>query len=180
MSFAKIDKLVNEILFSKQIDTTNWKEFPMTEIFDDFVKGTVSGWKHLPDGNINIVTTSSKNNGVSKKASLKEFYEKSITLANNAEGFMFWQEEPFNICTDCCLCKNKYLNKYSGIFICCIWNALVKAKGYGWDNKTGITKVKKEKILLPQDKSGHPDYKFMENYVKEREREIVNGLMNQK
>ena len=34
-------------------------------------------------------------------------------------------------------------------------------------------RINKEKIVLPVDESGTPDYDFMEQYIKEREQQIV-------
>ncbi len=174
MVFDKIENLVKEVKFSKDVDTRFWREFKMCDLFE-FKKGTTDNWKLMSDGDVNMITTSSKNNGVVRRVNIKDkskIYKKCLTLSNNADGWIFWQEEEFAISKDNCLLKNKFLNKYSGIFISAIWNSSVQQKGYGWGNKTGINKVKNETILLPSTSDEKPNYEYMEQYIKNRERDF--------
>ena len=37
--------------------------------------------------------------------------------------------------------------------------------------------MQKQSLLLPVDESGNPDYAFMEQYIKERERQIIQNYI---
>lgn len=37
--------------------------------------------------------------------------------------------------------------------------------------------IKRERIMLPVDESGNPDYAFMEQYIKEREQQIIQNYI---
>ena len=38
--------------------------------------------------------------------------------------------------------------------------------------------IKREKIMLPIDEHGNPDYSFMEQYIKERESQLIQKYKN--
>ena len=44
---------------------------------------------------------------------------------------------------------------------------------YSFNREINDVRINKEKIVLPVDESGTPDYDFMEQYIKEREQQIV-------
>lgn len=51
-----------------------------------------------------------------------------------------------------------------------ITNQIMQQKDkYNYSIKMGTARLKKQKIMLPVDEIGEPDYEFMEEYIKERE-----------
>ena len=67
--------------------------------------------------------------------------------------------------------KSDRLNKYSYLFIATIVQRLEEK--YSFNREINDVRINKEKIVLPVDESGTPDYDFMEQYIKEREQQIV-------
>lgn len=50
---------------------------------------------------------------------------------------------------------------------------------FSWGgNGATLTRLRRSKIMLPVDESGNPDYAFMEQYIKERERQIVQSYID--
>ena len=49
---------------------------------------------------------------------------------------------------------------------------------YNYSIKMGTARLKKQKIMLPVDEHGAPDYSFMEQYIKERERQLIQKYKN--
>lgn len=49
---------------------------------------------------------------------------------------------------------------------------------YSFNREINDIRINKEKVLLPVDEQGYPDYIFMEQYVKERERQIVQNYID--
>lgn len=71
---------------------------------------------------------------------------------------------------------NPDINKYSGLFISRMIRQTCSKYSYG---KMGNQEsIKRERIMLPIDESGNPDYAFMEQYIRERERQIVQNYID--
>ena len=68
------------------------------------------------------------------------------------------------------LSKNE-LTKYTYLFIATIVSRI--ASKYSFNREVNDKRIQKEKILLPITKEGSPDYVFMEEYMKEKERVIL-------
>lgn len=66
---------------------------------------------------------------------------------------------------------NYTLNKYSGLFLVNIF----KKSYYGvFNDQISSSDLKNEYISLPIDKSGNPDWEYMENTIKATEQEIID------
>lgn len=49
---------------------------------------------------------------------------------------------------------------------------------YAYGYKFNEKRMQKQSLLLPVDESGNPDYAFMEQYIKEREQQIIQNILN--
>lgn len=67
------------------------------------------------------------------------------------------------------LLYNKELNQYSYLFLCKAIEITAKYKASYW-NLFNSYRLSNAKILLPVDDLWNPDYKFMEDFIKEREK----------
>ncbi len=67
------------------------------------------------------------------------------------------------------LLYNKELNQYSYLFLCKAIEITAKYKASYW-NLFNSYRLSNAKILLPADDLWNPDYKFMEDFIKEREK----------
>ena len=64
------------------------------------------------------------------------------------------------------------MNQYMGIFIVGILDQIVKKKfSYGYC--ASLTRIKNLEIKLPSTPEGKPDWEFMESYIREQYREVV-------
>ena len=68
--------------------------------------------------------------------------------------------------------RSKYLNKSIGLYFVTAINKNADRYNYGYIRNEKRTL--KEKIMLPVNSKGEPDYKFMEEYIKERETRLKN------
>ena len=150
-----------------KIDTQGWGEFRIGDYF------TVEYGKYRPKdelgiGNVNYVTSSGINNGISDTYSIADHQGNCITVASDgAMGASFYQEEPFstsNIVSTLTPLPNIPLNRYIAQFICTvIYN---KKSEFGWLGfKMSVDRVRNLIIRLPQTPSGDPDWKYMESYM---------------
>lgn len=60
------------------------------------------------------------------------------------------------------------MNKHSGLFLVKVFKNSIKNSGFGYGQGLTGTRFKTRKILLPIDKQGEPNWKYMENYVKQK------------
>lgn len=82
-------------------------------------------------------------------------------------GYSFYHPYSALFSNDCRKLRLKNPTKYIGIFIS--QQITIQREKYGYGYKMGTARLKRQKIMLPVDSSGQPDYKFMENYMKKLE-----------
>lgn len=155
----------------------NWKLYKIGEIFKRVpIKSISKILSDIPKGNINVVGNSSENNGVINYVDLSkypEYLHPGNVLSYGAKGGKFFFQKNVWASTDHVhMFMNDSINENNQIFICTVLNKLIETKG-GWSSSLE-SKIVEEKIYLPSNKEGLPDWEYMETFVntlKERERE---------
>lgn len=169
-----IKSLAKEIRYNKKIiknkalklEKNKFKEFNLSKLFtirgskESFTKNEVSYGEYL------YVTTSNKNNGVACTSNIYTEDGNVITIDSATDGKAFYQEYKF-AGTDHVevLEPIKFtLNKYTALFIVSILNLQMFRYSYGRGRTQ--TRIMREKLFLPADKNGNPNFEYMENYIK--------------
>lgn len=67
--------------------------------------------------------------------------------------------------------QSSKLNQYSYLFVATMVSRL-QGK-YSFNREINDLRINREKVLLPIDNDGQPDYAFMEEYIKEREQQLI-------
>ena len=97
-----------------------------------------------------------------------------IAFIKDGEGSMgygVYKAEDFIATTNIALGYAPFLNPYTGIFITTIAD---KVRGkYSYNYKRSEERLKREMLQLPVDDKGNPDWPFMEEYIRERERFLL-------
>ena len=153
------------------LDSVEWGEFRIKDLFEiETVKGKpIESYKK---GNIPYVSTAATNNAVIN------FIEKDKNIITSAfaitvdpiKGTCFFHDYAFvgrgfsgasvNVL------RNINLNKYNGMFICSSIEKTSKLKAsYGY--LFNSNRLKMGVILLPIDSNNNPNWKFMEDYIKQ-------------
>ena len=120
-------------------------------------------------GNVPRVTCAATNNAID------DFYcneatEKGcvLTVDSATIGYVSYQLNDF-IATDHVekiVSKSGSINKYTGLFLkSCIDKSKIGKYGYGY--KFSQKRIVRQKILLPIDSNGNPNWQFMEDYIKQ-------------
>jgi len=174
----------------KEVESPDKKEFTGFEIGDLFTlsQGKSKGLNHLKHSisGINYLGATNVNNGVlaivSKNGNDKLIHKgNGIAFIRNGEGsmgFSVYKAEDFIATSDISVGYSDNLNREVGLFITTIAD---KVRGkYNFGYKRSATRLKKEKILLPNDDKGNPDYKYMENYIKKLEYEKLTKYLKTK
>ena len=127
----------------------------------------------IEKGNIPIISHSKINNGVAEYTNHikgRKLFDssKSISLADRGNFCAYVQKTDFYIGTrvKALVAKFKEANREILAFICTLINSQSIRFSYG-NNATDYTG--KITILIPLIKRNEPDWRFMENYIKERE-----------
>lgn len=157
-----------------------WKEFYLRQVFPDIQRGKRLKTADHIEGTVPYVSSSAVNNGVDafigNDGKVRKF-GKCLTLANSGSvGKTFYHDYEFIASDHVTALKSPALNKYSYIFIATIVERLEEK--YSFNREINDIRINKEKIVLPVDETGSPDYVFMEQYIKEREQQLVQKYIS--
>ena len=157
-----------------------WKEFYFSEIFSKIQRGKRLTKENQKDGKIPYISSSSTNNGVDNFISNNENIRKfgyCLTLANSGSvGSTFFQNYEFVASDHVTALIIKNPNKYVYLFLA---NQIQKIKEkYSFNREINDKRIKREKIILPINNQGNPDWQFMEDYIKQLEQEKVQEIVN--
>lgn len=150
------------------LEDKEWESFMLTELFSFIQRG-----KRLTKGNqkpglIPYVSSTAMNNGVdnfiSNDKNVRKF-KNCLSLANSGSvGSCFYEPYEFVASDHVTHLKNENMNKYIYIFIATIVNRL--SEKYNFNREINDFRISREKIILPVNDDGEPDYEYMEQYVK--------------
>lgn len=157
-----------------------WKEFSLTEVFTEIQRGKRLKKDDHIHGNMPYVSSTASNNGIDGFVGNKirvRIFENCLTLANSGSvGSTFYQ--PFNVVASDHVTKleNENFNKYIYLFLATMVSRLNEK--YSFNREINDQRIKKEKVLLPINSKGKADYAFMENYMKQKETELLQKYEN--
>lgn len=153
-----------------------WSAFTIDKLFKiEKVKGLPT--ENYKMGRIPYISTATLNNGLIAFISTNgnDISKKNCISVDPIRGISFYQ--PFNFVgrgfsgASINLLYNNKINRYNALFICKAIEKTSKTKasyGYLFNSE----RLSKAKIFLPITNKGEPDYKFMEEYIKEREEKL--------
>ena len=164
------------------LNDVEWGEFNFLEIFSEIYIAPSSDSNKLKSGNTPFIGRSSANNGYQGEYDVKEnkiIKSNCITISMVGEPKSFYQEHDFTCSQNILILRNdKNLNKNISFFLCAIINNYLIKKGYGYGYPVGLKRVKRNLILVPKDKFGNPNWQFMEDYIKQEQREIAQKVVS--
>ncbi len=160
-----------------RIDLQLWERFPLDSLFD-IKKGTRLTKSDMKDGDINYVGASAFNNGVTNHIGNTDNIHPAGVLTvcyNGSIGQTFYQSQPFWATDDVNVLYPKFkMNKYIALFIA----PLIKRVGenYAYTDKWQIKDMKKSVIYLPVDKTGAPDFNYMDGYMRKVSQKVKHNI----
>lgn len=164
----------------KQIDTKQWKEFIIKDLFT-VKRPSARSQANYNDGDIPFVASGNFNNGVLKYLEPKKG---EILDAGNCitvspiDGSSFYQEDDFlgrgGAGSSIILLYNTNLNLYNGYFIATVIRTVCRK--YAYSDMANKDTIGAEKIKLPVDETGNPDFSYMESYMKNLELAVSSSL----
>lgn len=176
---AYVEKRIAELGEPVEIPALNekeWGSFFITSLFSSIVPGKGKGLNHLNKvtaGGINYIGATNRNNGVLCYIEEND-YSRSMILDGNcigfikngdgSAGFAIYKAEPFISTSDVLYGYAEWLNKFTGLFFIVAQDMIEHKYSHGY--KRNKEHLASDKVMLPINENGKPDYKYMEQYSK--------------
>lgn len=174
----------------EKVDTREWGEFCVGELFKTQMKGkkiqvptgaNVPMQDMIQDGSTPRITVTGVNNGV---FGLYDYCGKNSTeyrvfrnfISVSFLGTVFYQEgeATLDMKVHCLQPNHITLNKYTGNFLVSAIKASLRESSYS--DQISSTILPEMTIMLPKDKTGQPDWAYMEEYMRKVEEKVENVL----
>lgn len=164
-------KLVEQAGDVVGLDKVEWKTFRFTEVFQEIQRGKRLTKANQTDGPKPYISSTSENNGVDafigNETGVRKF-EDVLTLANSGSvGSTFYQQFEFVASDHVTALKSENADKYAYLFLSTVVKRLEEK--YSFNREINDTRIKREKVILPADKEGNPNFQYMSDFVKKLE-----------
>ena len=150
----------------RTIDISNWKAFAIADLFD-VIKGTRLTRANMKAGSIRYIGASTFNSGITAYIANDEHLHPANTISvsyNGSVGVAFYQDEPFWASDDVNILYPKFpLTQNIALFLIPIIQRV--GTQYAFIDKWKKEDMERDKIKLPVDKNGVPDFQYMETYI---------------
>ncbi len=163
------------------LDKVKWKEFLLSDLFD-FKRGNQNNMAKTQEGGLPLVSAKKFDNGVKAFISDNEktlFEGNMLTLNNDGDGgvgIAYYQPSKVALDTHVtALIPKMDLDKFALLFISrSITEQREKfSHGYSLNNNRLLA----QKIMLPAEKNGNPDFQYMSDFVKKLELDKVQEVL---
>lgn len=158
-----------------------WQEFFMEDVVS-IENGKRLTKNDMQEGNTPFIGASEQNNGITTFTSSSNESEDCNVLGinyNGSVGFSFYHPYKALFSDDVKRVKWKEKernNKYTLLFLSSVIKKQKDKYAYGY--KFNSQRMKRQKILLPIDSKGKIDWGFMESFMKQKEQELLNNVLN--
>lgn len=158
----------------------NWKEFSIGDLFEA-KRPSSRREDDYPDGKAMFVASGGINNGVTKFCQPKEgeHLDKGNCLTvSPVDGSCHYQPVDFlgrggaGSSIIILYAKTFSLDRFNGLFIAKAISQTAASK-YSYGHMASLDRIKRDKILLPIDAKGQPDFAFMSSFMREVEKNIL-------
>ena len=161
-----------------KIDVKDWKEFSYKDFFEIVTDNEKLTNKDLSDhGSTPVYSSSTTTNGLfgytDKLADyiIDESNPMYLIFGDHTKS-MFIIKENFSVMDNVKVFRVKISNEYCIRFITTVWQKNIPNLGYArhWSIAKNVP------IILPVDKLGHPDWDYMEQYMRNIEKNVIKTL----
>lgn len=152
-----------------------WKEFFFSDIFTSIQRGKrLKKDDHHP-GDMPYVSSSASNNGIDGFVGNTDgvrIFEDCISLANSGTvGSAFFQAYAFVASDHVTKLERTGLDRYAYLFLLPIISRL--SEKYSFNREINDARLSRERLLLPVQSNGTPDWKFMSAFMQQVEQDTL-------
>ena len=150
------------------LNEKKWSEFFLKEIFPIVQRGKRLTKAKQILGKQPYISSTALNNGVDNFIANKEnvrIFSECLTVANSGSvGATFYHPYGFVASDHVTHLKNNNFSIYKYLFIAGIINRL--SNKYNFSREINDRRISRERVILPVNSHGEPDYEYMEQFVK--------------
>ena len=173
------NRLLDMVICPEVLKDVEWGEFFVSDIFNIVQRGKRLTKANQIDGETPYISSTSLNNGVDNFIGNSEGIRKSsndLTLANSGSvGACFYQNYEY-IASD----HVTSLTLANGSAMIYKFLSIVLSRleeKYSFNREINDTRIKREKLILPIDKNGNPNWTYMENFIKNIEQKKIKEIL---
>lgn len=164
------------------MNTHQWAEFRLTDFFQ-LEKGNQNNMAALTDGDLPLVSARKCDNGYKQfvAPNNKRLYEGNIITLNNdgdgGAGIAYYQ--PYRMALDShvtALVPKLELNKFHLLFVAMCITKQRERFGHGYS--LNASRLRSFKYMLPIAADGKPDWQFMEDFMRQKEQQILKPTID--
>jgi hypothetical protein len=162
----------------KTLDEIEWGEFELSALFN--IKATRSGIDKNKlinkSGDYPYITRTDRNNGwemfiIEQNTNYSLNNSNVISIGLDTQT-VFYQPISFYTGQNIQILSSEELNKYVAMFLIPLLKRQIKKFSWGSNGAT-LSRLKRQKILLPIISENRPDYAYMEVYMREKEKQQI-------
>ena len=169
-------KLLGDITEIPSLTDKTWSDFSIVKIFDKFQAGKSKGLNHLStvkNGGIQYIAATNRNNGVScfvkEDDTSKKYIQKGncigfIKNGDGSAGYAIYKAKQFISTSDVIFGYADWLDEFTGLFFVAAQDMIQDKYSHGY--KRNQQHLKGDKVMLPSNDNGEPDYDYMRQYMK--------------
>lgn len=151
----------------EELHEKEWADFFIKKIFNETRRGKRLTKSKQVKGNVPYISSTALNNGVDNfigNDSGVRVFSNCLTVANSGSvGATFFHPYKFIASDHVTHLKNNNLSCLTYLFISAQISKI--ATKYNFNREINDARISREKIILPVDKNGMPDYSYMEKYM---------------
>lgn len=149
-----------------------WDVFFVTDIFNSIERGKRLKTDDHITGSKPYVSSSADNNGIAQFIGNKDkirVFSDCLSLANSGSvGACFYEPFEFVASDHITHLKTDGRSKFEYLFLASMVSRL--SQKYNFNREINDKRISREKLILPVNKSGEPDWDFMEQFIKKIEK----------
>lgn len=177
----KVNNLNSIILEKKNVDISNWCSFKIGDLFPNFVKPSVLHTREVEENEYGIpyVVRTKFNNGIKYRVTKTDNMNPSpagVISFGSENATFFYQEEEFVSGRDIYYIDTRQYSKEVCFFILTCLQTITHRYSYNYGMFPEL--VKEEHIKLPVNSQAEPDWKYMEDFIKQLFKEKKNDFEN--
>ena len=171
--------LLENIVLLGALNDREWREFFFSDIFTSIQRGKrLKKDDHRPGG-MPYVSSSANNNGIDGFVGNTDgvrIFEDCISLANSGSvGSAFFQAYAFVASDHVTKLERTGLDRYAYLFLLPIISRL--SEKYSFNREINDTRLSRERLLLPVQSDGTPDWEFMSAFMQRVEHETLSKAL---
>lgn len=172
-------QLLEHIISLGALEDREWKEFYFSDVFTRIQRGKRLKKDDHIEGTTPYVSSTATNNGIDGFVGNKErirIFSNCISLANSGSvGSAFFQKFEFVASDHVTSLQKEGIDEYAYLFMLPIIRRL--SEKYSFNREINDLRISRERLMLPVQSDGTPDWEFMSAFMQRVEQETLGKAL---